>query len=349
MTYDEFLRKLPKAELHIHFGGSVRLETLHALAKSNGIPLPAGREDSLYDYADFIDFLNTFDFVSSCILTRDDFARVVYESLEDGVVSGNLRYREMFFNPSVHLLAGVDPWHMMSGLVEGIKAAEQDFKVRCQLIPAVHRGHTPEVGQEAIELMVADYRESIVGMGSDSGATEDEVIAPFAGIYDFARKSGLRTTVHAAESLNTSENFTLAMDVLRCDRIDHGYDILRDHGMVQRAVDTGICFTCCPSAAAAVLGWPDRSKQPMREMMERGVNVTINTDDPTMFKTDVGREFADTCIAMDTGPDRAIDLCLAAVDAAWLDETDKKVLRADFGDEIRTLRTSYEQTPGFAT
>lgn len=337
MTYDDFLRKIPKAELHIHFGGAVRLETLHDLARANGISLPAGREDCLYDYADFIDFLNTFDFVSSCILTRDDFARVAYETLEDGVIKGNLRYREMFFNPSVHLLAGVGHGDMMGGILAGIRAAEQDFKVRCQLIPAVHRGHAPDIGQEMMELMVSDYRDVIIGMGSDSGAGEGEVIAPYAGIYRYAKSQGLRTCVHAAESQDTSDNFTLALDVLECDRIDHGYDILGHPDMIRRALDLGICFTCCPSAAAAVLGWPDRSRQPIREMIEIGLNVTINTDDPTMFKTDIGKEFAETCIAMQIGPERAVELCLAGIDGSWLDASEKRTLRAEFQDEIQVL------------
>lgn len=342
MTYDDFLRKIPKAELHIHFGGTVRLETLHELARSNGIRLPEGREDSLYDYADFIDFLNTFDFVSSCLLMRDDFARVAYETLEDGAIKGNLRYREMFFNPSVHLLAGVDHRDMMGGILAGIRAAEQDFKLRCQLIPAVHRGHVPELGQEMMELMVSYYRDDIIGMGSDSGAGEGEVIAPYAGIYRYARAQGLRTCVHAAESLDTADNFTLALDVLKCDRIDHGYDILGHPDMVRRALDSGICFTCCPSAAAAVLGWPDRARQPIREMIEIGLNVTLNTDDPTMFKTDIGQEFADTCAAMEIGPDRAVALCLAGIDGSWLDDSDKRALRAEFKTEIQALRAQLD-------
>ncbi len=340
MNYETFLRRIPKVELHMHFGGSVREDTLLQLANDNGIPLPEGRSARPYEYADFDDFLRTFDLVSSCVRKGDDFARVVYESLEDGVCKGNLRYREMFFNPSVHLRAGVDHRTMMNGMLEGIAAAERDFNVRCRLIAAIHRGHPPELGQQVMELMVSEYRDDIIGMGSDSGEGPGEIVAPYAGIYRYAKKQGLRTCVHAAESPNTSHNFALALDVLECDRIDHGYDILNDPALVQRAMDTQMYFTCCPTAAATVLEWPDRSRQPIRTMIEKGLNVTINTDDPTMFKTDVGQEFADACIAMGIGIERAVHLCLAAIDGSWLDDGEKRAMRVEFTDEIDALRSS---------
>jgi len=342
MTYEEFLRRIPKAELHMHFGGAVRLKTLLQLARENHVSLPEGRANRLYEYDDFDDFLRTFDIVSSCVMKGDDFSRVAYESLEDGVVTGNLRYREMFFNPSVHLLAGVNHRTMMDGILEGIRAAEKDFGVRCRLIPAVHRGHTPEVGQQMMDLLVSEYRDDIIGMGSDSGAGPGEIIAPYADIYKYARKQGLRTCAHAAESPATSDNFTLALDVLKCDRIDHGYDILTDSALVKRAIDEQVYFTCCPTAAATVLEWPDRSHQPIRTMIEKGLNVTINTDDPTMFKTDVGKEFSQACIAMNVDIDRAVQLCLASIDGSWLDEGEKKSLRAEFSTEIGSLRLSME-------
>lgn len=339
MTYDTFLRRLPKAELHVHFEGSVRPTTFFELAKKHGLELPSDDPTTFYAYDNLVDFLRIYDIVCRSIRDQGDFARVAFESLEDGVKGGNLKYREMFFNPTTHTREGISYGTMLAGLIEGIEAAAKAYGVRCRLIPAIHRGHTQAEAQDMAEAMLAARRDEIIGLGSDALPDDGtEGLQHFVQTYRFAAANGLRTTVHCAESRGTGPNFLYALDVLGCRRIDHGYEVIRDEAMVRRALDEGIWFTCCPSAAVVALGWPDRANQPIRRMVELGLNVTLNSDDPPMFGTEIGNEFALTCAAMGFGPDQAAGLALNGIEGSWLDDGEKRSMRREFEREIAALR-----------
>lgn len=343
MTYEEFLRRLPKAELHIHFEGSVRPGTFFELAKKHELKLPSEDPATFYAYDTLVDFLEVYDIVCRSIRDRDDFARVAYETLEDGVKLGNLKYREMFFNPTTHTREGISYRTILGGILDGIGAAEKDFGVQCRLIPAIHRGHTQGEAQEMIEAMLEARCDRIIGLGSDALPDDGtEGLQHFTAAYHYAKQKGLRLTVHCAESKGTGQNFNYALDVLKCERIDHGYEVIRDPSMVARALDEGIWFTCCPSACAVALGWTDRANQPLRRMIELGLNVTLNSDDPPMFGTEIGSEFVTTCAAMELGPDKAIELALNGIDASWLDDGEKRTMRRDFEREIEVLRSELE-------
>ena len=125
MKYDEFLRRVPKVELHCHFEGTVRPATFADLANKHDVELPTDEVDKLYDYDSIYEFLKIFGMVSSTLIDREDFARAAYESIEDGVKLGNLKYREMFFNPTLHTRRGVQYATVVDGLVDGIRAAER--------------------------------------------------------------------------------------------------------------------------------------------------------------------------------------------------------------------------------
>src|SRR4051812_6044067 len=139
MDYAEYLRRLPKVELHCHVEGTLRPQTVSDLAQLHSIELPTSDVDKIYEYDTIYEFLEIFRFVNSTVITQDDFARIAYESLEDGVKLGNLKYREMFFNPTLHTIRGVPMATVVDGLIDGARAAEADYGVRCFLIADVYR------------------------------------------------------------------------------------------------------------------------------------------------------------------------------------------------------------------
>ena len=139
MDLEEFLRRIPKVELHCHVEGAVRPATLAELAAANDVPLPSGSVDDLYHYDDLEGFLRIYELVCRSLRRREDFERVAYESLEDGVRTGALRYREMFFNPTLHTREGVAYVDIIDGLLDGIHAARSDLGVEGRLIPSVYR------------------------------------------------------------------------------------------------------------------------------------------------------------------------------------------------------------------
>jgi len=340
MDYSEFLRRLPKAELHVHYVGAMRSRTLIELARKHHITLPTEDPDKLYDYDNLFDFLRIFDLAGRSLVDRDDFSRVAYETIEDGVQLGNLKYREMFFNPTSHRMEGIAYRTVVDGIIEGLKQAERNFGVKCNLIAAIHRGHTPAAAREMVEQVVTESRDEVIGIGADA-ATPDgrEGLDLFADAYAYAKRHGLRVSTHCAELPGTVANFSYAHDILKCDRIDHGYRVLDDPQALDRARDEGVWFTCAPTSTARCYGWSDLSQHPIRRMVEGGLRVTLNSDDPTMFGTDIGREFVVACTAMQFPPDTAVELALNGVDASWLDEGERRSLRQTFEREIAALRT----------
>jgi adenosine deaminase len=339
----EFLRRLPKVELHCHLEGAVRPGTAFELARKHGVQLPADDPEALYDYDNLVDFLKVYVAVSSAIRDRQDFARIAYEALEDGV-PGSLRYREMFFNPTNHYEFGADYRTCVDGVIEGIRAAEADHGVRCRLIAAINKYQGPEYAVDFVQEVLDDPRDEIIGIGSDHLAS-DNLEAPdrFAQAYRLAASGGLRLTAHAGEiDSSSAEEVRGALDVLGCTRIDHGYHVMDDAEMVRRVRDEGVPFTCCPHSSEALSGWSDYSAHPIRRMYDEGLVVTFNTDDPPMFHTDIGREYVDTIPRMGLSLDDATRITMNGVDATWLDDTDKRSLRRQFEAEIEALRTELD-------
>jgi adenosine deaminase len=335
MDYAEYLRRLPKVELHCHVEGTLRPQTVVDLANKHDIALPTSDVDQIYSYETIYEFLQIFRLVNSTVIDRDDFARVAYESLEDGVKLGNLKYREMFFNPTLHTTRDVPMATIIDGLIDGIHAAEHDLGVRCRLIADVYRQDSPAMALQMTQEVVANRRPELIGLGMDAAEAPDPP-EKFFDSFQFAGENGLHLTSHSAED-GPPKNITTCLDLLGCERIDHGYHILEDDAVVERCVEDGIHFTCCPTSTAVVYGWPDLTTHPINGMMKAGLLVHLNSDDPTMFRTDIGKEYVDFVGQNDYAPAIAKQLVHNGVDASWLDASDKAALHRAFDDEIDGL------------
>jgi adenosine deaminase len=340
MQYEEFLRKVPKVELHCHLEGSVRATTFADMARKHGVTLPTSDPSKLYEYDNITDFLNIYVLVCRSMTDHEDFARAAYETLEDGVRDGNLKYREMFFSPTNHYPDGVTYRVMVDGLIEGIRAAEQDLGVRCRLIPAINRQEPLSMALDLVSDISANPREEVIGIGMDHA----EALGPpegFADAYLAAAKAGLHRTAHACEDA-PPHNITTALDVLGCERIDHGYHVLEDQKVVDRCRDQGVFFTCCMHSTAMVYGWRDLPNHPIKGMVEQGLSVMLNSDDPPMFHTDIGQEYVSAATQIGYGPDRVRQFCLNGIEASWLDDVDKRAMRREFDREITDLMSRLE-------
>ena len=337
MDYSEYLRRLPKVELHCHVEGTLRPETVADLARKHGIALPTDDIGTIYDYETIYEFLEIFRFVNSTVIDQEDFARIAYESLEDGVKLGNLKYREMFFNPTLHTPRGVAMSTVIDGFVDGCRAAELDFGVRCRLIADVYRQDPPASALQMTEEVIANRRDELIGLGMDAAEAPDPP-EKFAESFALAGKAGLHRTSHAAED-GPPANITTCLDVLGCERIDHGYHILDDNAVVARCRDDGIHFTCCPTSTAVVYRWPDLTTHPINGMMAAGLLVHLNSDDPTMFHTDIGKEYVDFVGQNGYMPEVAKQMVHNGVDATWLDDGEKAALHKQFDEEIAALDT----------
>jgi adenosine deaminase len=330
-------------ELHCHYSGTVRQATLAELAKKHDVKLRTSDVEKLYDYDTIYEFLEILNAVCSTLIDRDDFARTAYESIEDGVRLGNPKYREMFFNPTQHAGFGVSYPTMVDGLIDGIRAAETDFGVPCRLIPSVYRQDAPETARQMVEEILANPRDEVIGLGMD-GAEAPDPPEQFTEAYRLAGEGGLRLTAHACEDA-PARNITTCLDVLGCERIDHGYYILGDERVVDRCRDEGIYFTVCPTATAiCYFDKDDYTTHPIREMVSKGLKVMINSDDPPMFHTDIGTEYVKMVNAAAWEPAQVREFCINGIDASWLDDDTKRRMRREFDAELDALQSDLQRT-----
>jgi adenosine deaminase len=152
-----------------------------------------------------------------------------------------------------------------------------------------------------------------------------------------AQRGGLRLTAHACEDA-PAQNITTCLDLLGCERIDHGYHILGDDEIVTRCRDEGITFTVCPTATAVCYFDPDDfTKHPIREMAARGLKIMLNSDDPPMFHTDIGREYVEMTRAAEWPKEKVREFVMNGIDGAWLDDGEKRRLREAFTRELDDL------------
>jgi len=339
--------RLPKVELHCHLEGTIRPATVAGMAAKNGRQLPAERVEDLYTYDSLNGFLEIFWFVQELLQDPGDWERAAYESIVDAAPHG-LRYREAFFTPARHLAAGQDLGEIVRGITRGLEAAEAETGVRCMLICDMDRAYGAEAGlalaEEVVALRRAGRADRVVGLGMDS--TERGVDpSSFLPAYRAARDGGLRRTAHAGEDTGP-HNIAAVLDVLGVERVDHGLSVLDDASLTARVADERIPFDVCPNSNVLIATKvPSLGEHPYPEMRRAGLLATLNTDDPAMTDLDLGKEYRTAAAAFGLSFDDVAEIALDGVEAAWLDDDDRRRMRSTFLAEIEALRDA-SASPG---
>lgn len=328
---------MPKTELHLHLEGAVDVYTFAELAKQHSVALPEHDDPAeLYQYDSLVDFLVMYSAVSHSIRDRADFQRVTYECLERCSNSG-ARYVELFFSPETHLEIGVDYPTMLAGVLQGATDAQTDFGLTTNLVPAINR----ELGgARAVEFvqMVQDHREDgVIGVGLDfneAGFPAEDYVEAF----QLAANYGLHRTSHAGE-VGPASNVANGIDLLGCERVDHGYNIVDDPSIVAACVASQIGFTVCPTTTTCTSAFRDLAApdHAIRQMADAGLKLNINSDDPAMFRSDLADEFSIVHHTMGFSLAEMKQFALNGIDAAWIDDGTKAQWRAVWSTEIDAL------------
>lgn len=336
VSFGEALDALPKVELHCHLEGAMRPGTVVDLARRNGVALPTADPEELYRYDSLDGFLRVFWLVQSMLGTRDDWARLGYESLIDGVPHG-LVHREAFFTPARHLSVGQDLASIVAGLDEGLTAAEAETGATCLLICDMDRAFGPAAGLDLVEALAelrragAPGMERVVGVGMDS--TEQGIDpATYAPAYRAARRAGFRRTAHQGENSPASAIAT-AIDVLGAERIDHGISILDDPTLTARVAEARIPLTVCPNSNVVIANvFPRLEDHNYPQLRAAGLLATLNTDDPALSHLTLAAEYRTVAAAFGWDFIQMVSIAHDGVDACWLDQTTKNTLH----DRINT-------------
>jgi|TARA_B100000315_G_C14585697_1_gene592876 adenosine deaminase len=335
MDLGEFLKAIPKVSLHLHLMGSIQAATVVDLAGKHGVELPPFDEpEDLYDYPDIYKFLHMYDNSALAIIDRDDFERICYETLTEAA-EHNVRYRELSFNPTTHMAAGVNYETCVDGLIDGINAARADHGIECRLIAAINRMESPELGVEMVETILEHRRDEVIGIGMDYAEAE---FPPerFWKAYRMAEAAGLRLTAHQSEDA-PPRNIETCLDLLGCERVDHGYHVVESIEIMTRCRDEGVVFTCTPVSTAWVYFDDDFANHPLRRMREFGLRISLDCDDPPMFRTDPTRDYVIAAEHLGFTVDDFRDCMLSGIDGSWLDEPTKKEMRLMWVQEFDEL------------
>ena len=342
MTFDDYLRLLPKAELHCHFVATMRPATIIELAARYGVALPSDNVDSLLDFDNLVDFLDMFHLVHALLLTPEDLARVAYEGVLDAVEAGNLRYREYFINPQNFAL---EYSVLVDAIAAGLQRAESELGVGFGIIVAINRLHTPESAVELVETMIAYPRPFVTGIGLDyltAEGGEDPLL--FEAAYELAGRSGLKRSAHVGETMPASpSNIAHAVDVLGVDRVDHGYRVMDDPALVERARVSQIPFNATPVSTRVLSQWEFSPDHRIAQMVRAGLKVTFSTDDAVFFSTDIGREYREAIPAMGLTRMDAATIARAGFESAWCSDAQKHRLLADFDAALVALNAAFPE------
>lgn len=281
------IRTMPKVELHVHLQGSTRPETLLKLAQRNGIPLPYDTLDGLrewYTFRDFDHFIDIYDLICACFGTPDDIELATREFI-DGQAAQNIVYSEVTYTPNRRM-----PFDEQLDAINRARAwGEAEYGVKVGIVIDIPREHSPEVG-----LMLADWAISGMGNGVVAfGQGGVEVGIPpdkFAAAFAKAREAGLPAVPHAGETAG-ADCIWGAVEALGARRIGHGVRCLDDPALVEVLRERQIVLEVCPTSNVLLGVAPSLAEHPLPKLMEAGLIVTINSDDPPMFNTTLTEEY----------------------------------------------------------
>ena len=329
LTLDEALDRLPKVELHCHIEGTLRHATMVDLAAQSGRRLPERARIASNQYASLDDFLEAFWFGQECLQTPAHWARLARESVLDAAAHGVV-YRESFFTPARHLAAGQDLGGIIEGLEEGLAEGETETGTRIVLIADMDRAYGGEAGLDFARRVAAVLRAGgarrVVGFGMDS--TELGVDhRQFEPAYRVAAEAGLRLTGHLGEN-GPPSNIQHGIEVLGVERIDHGSSVLEDPSVAALVIERGFPLTVCPQSNVRLTSIvPSLEEHPWPAMAAAGLHLTLNSDDPAFMGTDLGEEYAELARALGYDFDTMVSIALNGVEATWLPEDEKALLR----------------------
>jgi adenosine deaminase len=278
----EFIRRLPKAELHLHIEGTLEPELLLALGRRNGIELPCASADECraqYRFNDLRHFLDIYYGGVQVLVTEQDFSDLTAAYVRR-VAADGARHVEVFFDPQSHVPRGVPFEEVIGGITSGLRDGETEHGVSWRLIMCFLRDRPAAEALEMLELALP-HRDVIAGVGLDS-AEVGHPPAEFAEVYARAREAGFIAVAHAGEE-GPPQYITDALDVLKVRRVDHGVAAIQDAELQRRLAELRVPLTMCPLSNLELQVTPDLSQHPLKKLLDAGLVVTVNSDDPAYF------------------------------------------------------------------
>ncbi len=325
---EKFIRGLPKAELHMHIEGSLEPELLFELAQRNGVSIRFDSVEQLraaYEFEDLQSFLDLYYEGAGVLLTERDFHDLTWAYLTRAA-EDNVRHAEVFFDPQTHTDRGVPFEAVIDGIHGALEAGRRELGITNRLILCFLRHLSEEAAMETLDRALP-FRDRIVGVGLDSS----EVGHPprkFERVFSRARKEGFRVVAHAGEE-GPPEYVREALDLLEAERIDHGVRSIEDAELTERLAKEAIPLTVCPLSNVKLCVFPSMEQHNLKKLLDAGLRVTVNSDDPAYFGGYVTENYLAVQRALGLSRDEIRRLAANGFEAAFVDRDRKNALLAE--------------------
>jgi aminodeoxyfutalosine deaminase len=329
---------MSKVELHVHLEGAIRPATLLQLAERNGVRLPVQDEEGLRDYyrfRDFCHFIAVYEMVTGCLRTPDDYRLIAHEFGSD-CARQHVRYAEVTFTiVSNQRHAGL-PWQaILEGVNAGRAQARAEFGVDWGWVFDISRNY-PETQDQVIEIALAARDRGVVALGL--GGSEAQFPAElFEQAFARARRANLPRVPHSGENAGPESIWT-TLRLLHADRLGHGVRCVEDPALVEHLRARQVPLELCPTSNVCLGVYPDYAAHPLRPLWDAGLLVTVNSDDPALFGTDLNHEYEVLVDHFRFTADELEQVSLNGLRASLLPQADKERLENEFKNEFAQLR-----------
>lgn len=329
----DFIRAIPKVELHVHIEGTLEPELMLRLAERNGVSLPFTDADEVrraYDFRDLNSFLNLYYQGARVLIDEEDFHDLTWAYL-GRVAQQNVRHVEVFFDPQTHTDRGVDFETAVGGIHEALAEGLSTFGISSELIMCFLRDRDAEAAMRTLETALS-FQDWIIGVGLDS-AELNHPPRKFERVFDRARSEGFRAVAHAGEE-GPPEYIWQALDVLKVERIDHGVRCVGDPTLVERLARDRMPLTVCPLSNVKLRVFPALENHNLKQLLDLGLVATVNSDDPAYFGGYITENFLESRKAMDLTQSDIYTLACNSIEGSFLDASGKHQLRNELNDLV---------------
>ncbi|MFT5110738.1 MAG: adenosine deaminase [Parasphingorhabdus sp.] len=322
MIISDFIRDLPKAELHLHIEGTFEPELMFAIAHRNGVELPYKSVEELrgaYNFSNLQDFLDIYYQGMNVLLKEEDFFDLTKAYL-DRVAAQGVKHVEIFFDPQGHTHRGIEFKTVVDGIWRGLEAGQEQHGISFGLIMCFLRHLDEESAFETLQEALP-FKDKIIAVGLDS-SEQGHPPSKFERVFAKARQEGFRCVAHTGEE-GPPEYIKQAIDLLKIDRIDHGNRCLEDTELTQRLAEMKIPFTVCPLSNLKLCVIDRIEDHPLPEMLKQKLNITLNSDDPAFFGGYIAENFQAMQDALGLSNDTMTEMARNSFTAAFLSDEEK--------------------------
>jgi len=334
------LRELPKAELHCHLDGSVRPATLLDLARESRIKMPKQTPEELADFMkvddakSLDDYLRRFDITVSVLQNEEALERAAYELAEDAAEDG-VRYIEVRNAPILNVVKGLTLVEAVEAPLRGLRRAEKDFGITGRFIVIALRHFSAEHSLEMAKLAVEFKNDGVVAFDL-AGGEKGNPASVHVAAFKYAREHNLGVTVHAGEG-DGAESIRQAVHVCGANRIGHGTRLIEDPDLTQYVNDRRIALEVCLTSNVQTKVADSYETHPFREYFDRGLNVTLNTDNRLMSGTTLTDEYVYAAEHLGLTVDELAGIALNGFESAFLPWEERLMLIEEASDKIEDL------------